>query len=190
MLYVQRARLLDARGDPAAALAALAAAEALTDAEPLLFDILVLRADAAARLGRSADADAALERASAIASAERIAVARADIALARNDAATALPYLRDALDRHPESARLWTVLGAAYGRLGDLERALDAYEHSVRLEPSALACKTLAALVFEVRHDRTRAIALWQQSLQLDRNQPDVQRFLQEFSGGPSDQRR
>ena len=190
MLYVQRARLLDARGDPAAALDALRAAEALTDAEPLLLDILILRADAAARLGRSADADAALRRASEIASAERIAVARADIALARNDAGTALPYLRAALDRHPESARLWTVLGAAYGRLGDLERAMDAYEHSVALEPSALACKTLAALVFEVRHDRTRAIALWRQSLQLDRNQPDVKRFLEAFSGGPPNGRR
>jgi hypothetical protein len=45
-------------------------------------------------------------------------------------------------------------------------------------------------LVFEVRHDRTRAIALWEQSLQLDKNQPDVKRFLQEFGGGPADGRR
>ena len=190
MLHIQRARLLDARGDPAAALDALKTAEALTDAEPLLLDILILRADAALRLGRSSEADAALQRASAIASAERIAVARSDVALARNDAGTALTYLRAAVDRNPSSARLWTVLGAAYGRLGDFERAMDAYEHSVALEPSALACKTLAALVFEVRHDRARAVALWEQSLQLDRNQPDVKRFLQKFGGGPADGRR
>jgi len=60
----------------------------------------------------------------------------------------------------------------------------------VALEPTALSCKTLAALVFEVRHDRTRAIALWEQSLQLDKNQPDVKSFLQEFGGGPADGRR
>ena len=103
---------------------------------------------------------------------------------------TAGNYVRTALDRNPNSARLWTVLGAAYGRIGQLEHAMDAYEHSVALEPTALSCKTLAALVFEVRHDRTRAIALWEQSLQLDKNQPDVKSFLQEFGGGPADGRR
>ena len=190
MLHIQRARLLGARGDPAAALEALKAAEALTDAEALLLDIFILRADAATRLGRTAEADAALQRASALASAERIAVARADVALARSDADGALKYVRAALDRNPNSARLWSVLGAAYGRIGQLEHAMDAYEHSVALEPTALSCKTLAALVFEVRHDRTRAIALWEQSLQLDKNQPDVKRFLQEFGGGPADGRR
>jgi len=52
------------------------------------------------------------------------------------------------------------------------------------LKPTALACKTLAALMFEVRHDRGRAVQLWQQSLELDQNQPDVQQFLRRF-GAP-----
>jgi predicted AlkP superfamily phosphohydrolase/phosphomutase/tetratricopeptide (TPR) repeat protein len=185
MLFVQRARLLDARGDPKAALDALTTAESLTDAEPLRLDILVLRADAASRVGRPDDADAAIARASELASADQIAAARADVALARNDSRAAIDFIRAALDRSPESASLWTVLGGAYGRSGDLERAIDAYEHAIALKPSALACKTLAALVFEIRHDRDRAVRLWEQSLELDRNQPDVQSFLRRF-GAPA----
>src|SRR5262249_33306796 len=89
--------------------------------------------------------------------------------------------IRAALSRSPDSVELWTVLGGAYGRSGDFAHAIDAYEHSVALKPTALACKTLAALVFEVRHDRARAVQLWEQSLELDRNQPDVQQFVQQF---------
>ncbi len=184
MLYVQRARLLDARGQPAAALDALTTAESLTDVEPLRLDILVLRADAATRLGRSADAASALQRASELASADQIAAARADVALTRNDAHAAIDYIRSALESSPNSAQLWTLLGGAYGRSGDFEKAIDAYERSLALKPTALACKTLAALMFEVRHDRGRAFQLWQQSLELDQNQPDVQQFLRQF-GAP-----
>ena len=186
MLYVQRARLLDARGNPAAALDALAMAESLTDVEPLRLDVLILRADAAERVGRDADAESALHRASELASADQIAAARADVALARNDARAAIGYIRAALEQSPDSAQLWTLLGGAYGRAGDLESAIGADERSVALKPSALACKTLAALLFEVRHDRRRAVELWEQSLELDRNQPDVQAFVRQFAGNPS----
>jgi tetratricopeptide (TPR) repeat protein len=185
MLYVQRARLLDARGQPGAALDALTTAESLTDVEPLRLDILVLRADAATRLGRGADAASALQRASELASADQIAAARADVALSRNDAHAAIGYIRSALDTSPNSAQLWTLLGGAYGRTGDFEHAIDAYERSVALSPTALARKTLAALMFEIRHDRVRAVQLWQQSLELDQNQADVQQFLRQFAGAP-----
>ena len=77
------------------------------------------------------------------------------------------------------------LLGATYGRAGNFSRAIDAYERSVALKPDALACKTLAALLFEVRHDRARAIALWEQSLELDRDQPDVKRFLKMYAPNP-----
>jgi predicted AlkP superfamily phosphohydrolase/phosphomutase/tetratricopeptide (TPR) repeat protein len=186
MLYVQRARLLDARGDPTAALEALRTAESLTDAEPLRLDVLVLRADAATRLGRSREAASALERASVLASTDQIAAMRADVALARNDTAAAVGYVREALDRTPKSAPLWSLLGGTYGRAGDFEHAIDAYERSVAIQPTALACKTLASLVFEVRHDRARALQLWQQSLALDSKQPDVQQFVRRFGDLPA----
>jgi len=186
MLYVQRARLLNAQSDPAGSLAALNTAESLTDAEPLLLDILVLRADAATRLGRRSEADAALRRASELAPADQIAAARAEVALGRSDPQSALTYLRSAVDANPRSAALWSLLGATYGRASDFGRAIDAYERSVALAPTALACKTLAALVFEVRHDRARAVALWEQSIELDRNQPDVKHFLDRYGAAAS----
>jgi tetratricopeptide (TPR) repeat protein len=186
MLYLQRARLLNARGDPRGAIGALASAESLTDAEPLLLDILVLRADAATQLGRAAEADDALRRAAGLTTPEQLAAARAAAALARNDAATALAGLRAAASASPRSARLWMMIGAANGRAGNYDTAIDAYERSIAIDPTALACKTLAALVFEVRHDRARAVALWEQSLTLDRHQPDVQRFLERYGAEPA----
>jgi len=186
MLYIQRARLLDARGDAAGALDALTTAESLTDAEAMLLDILVLRADAAERLGRTADADAALARAARLTSADRLAAARADVALTRGDARSALTYLTSAAAKSPRPGRLWALVGAAYGRAGQFDRAIDAYERAVALDPTPLACKTLAALIFEIRGDRPRAVALWRQSLELDRNQPDVRRFLDAYGGEAS----
>src|SRR5207249_872490 len=132
---------------------------------------------------------AALRRAAKLAPADRIAAARAGVALARGDAPAALTFLQSAAAENPRSARLWTLLGATYGRQGDFEHAIDAYERAIALQPTALACKTLAALLFEIRHDRTRAVALWEQSLQLDRDQPDVRRFLNQYapSSPPAD---
>jgi predicted AlkP superfamily phosphohydrolase/phosphomutase/tetratricopeptide (TPR) repeat protein len=82
----------------------------------------------------------------------------------------------------PESARLWGMLGAAYGRLESFPQAIAAYERSIQIQPTALACKTLAALVFEIRHDQRRAVALWRQSLALDPSQTDVQAFLRRYA--------
>ena len=185
MLHVQRARFFDARGEFANALDALAAAETLTDAEALLLDILVLRADAASQLGRAEDAAGALRRAGQLAPPDRIAAARAEVALLRHDGRAAAAYLRAAVDANPRSAGLWSLLGATYGRAGAYAEAIDAYERSVALAPSPLACKTLAALLFEVRHDRARAVSLWRQSLDLDPKQPDVQRFLERYGTDP-----
>lgn len=183
MLYIQRARLLDARHDPAGAVVALATAETLTDAEPLLLDILMLRADAMTRLARPSEADAAIARASKLAPADQIAAARAELALARDDAAAALGFVRAAIEKNSRSARLWSLLGAIYGRMEQFDPAISAYEQSIQIEPTALACKTLAALVFEIHHDRAKAVKLWQQSLELDRHQPDVQQFLSRYGG-------
>ena len=81
----------------------------------------------------------------------------------------------------PRSAPLWAMLGAAWGRADRREAAISAYERSVALSPTALACKTLAALVFSERKDVSRAVSLWRQSLALDPDQPDVQAFLARY---------
>jgi len=77
----------------------------------------------------------------------------------------------------PGSAALWSMLGAAHGRAGDNAAATRAYERSVAIRPTALACKTLALLLAGAG-DRARAIALWKQSLALDPSQQDVRAFL------------
>ena len=86
--------------------------------------------------------------------------------------------------RLPSSSALWGMLGAARGSLGDLDGAVVAYERSVELKPTALACKTLAALLFEERKDRVRAVALWRQSLDLDPTQAEVRSFLRRHGVG------
>ena len=93
----------------------------------------------------------------------------------------ATAVLQRATSAVPGSASLWAMLGAASGRRGDLEGALAAYDRSVSIHPSPLSCKTLAALVFELRKDRPRAVALWKQSLALDPAQPDVKSFLRKY---------
>ena len=83
----------------------------------------------------------------------------------------------------PGSAALWSMLGAAYGRAGDNAEATRAYERSIAIRPGALACKTLALLLYE-QHDRPRAIALWRQSLSIDPSQADVRAFLDRYGKG------
>jgi predicted AlkP superfamily phosphohydrolase/phosphomutase/tetratricopeptide (TPR) repeat protein len=93
-----------------------------------------------------------------------------------------LAVLRQGVTAAPDSNLLWGMLGAAFGRAGELDAATEAYEKSISLKPTALACKTLAALVFERRKDPARAVALWRQSLALDPNQPDVTAFLRRYA--------
>jgi predicted AlkP superfamily phosphohydrolase/phosphomutase/Tfp pilus assembly protein PilF len=93
-----------------------------------------------------------------------------------------IAVLREGVKAAPDSNALWGMLGAALGRAGELDSAIDAYERSISLKPTALACKTLAALVFERRKDSARAIALWRQSLALDPKQADVTAFLRRYA--------
>lgn len=94
----------------------------------------------------------------------------------------ALGVLRQATEDLPQSSALWGMLGNAFARASRWDDAVGAYERSVALRPTALTCKALAALLFEKRHDRARAVALWKQSLTLKPDQPDVRNFLKRWS--------
>jgi tetratricopeptide (TPR) repeat protein len=256
-LHLLEARLLDAAGRSREALAALRRAEPFADSDALRAEVLVFEADLASRTGDAPAAEAALRAAEAVAGPRDLAVARADRAMARNDARSAVAVLRPALQADPadpvvarklgealtaagspteaeaafrqaireakdaaqaeaafgalsllyqkegreedarqtlraavarlaDSEALWGMLGAALGRAGDLSGALSAYERSVTIRPTPLACKTLAALVFEVRKDRERAVALWKQSLALDPDQAEVRDFLRRYGPPPT----
>lgn len=251
-LHLAKARLASAFGAPEAALAALAQAEGLTDSPGLLAEITLFRASLLDGLGRADESRAALEAAAKHAPAARIAAARGELALERQDWAEAArwlgeaarqepgnatverqlgqalagarddaaaeaafrraiaaaktdedlegaygdlalllqgrgrdpaPLLEDATRKAPRSARLWGLLGAAHGRAGREDAAIRAYERSVSLSPTPLACNTLAALLVASGGDRDRATALWRQSLALDPDQPDVRRFLRTHGG-------
>ena len=97
--------------------------------------------------------------------------------LAGNEARV-FEVLREGTAVLPTSASLWAMLGAAYGRASQLEDAIGAFEKSVAAQPTPLTCKTLALLLYEVRHDRARAAALGKQSLALQPGQPDVEALL------------
>ena len=150
-------------------------------------DPVVLRklGQALAAAGDAAGAEAAMRRAVAAAADDDTREgAYGDLSLLFQQQKREEPArrtLEEAVKRLPRSAALWGMLGAARGRAGQLDGALRAYERSVALQPTALGCKTLAALVFERRRDRRRALRLWRQSLALDPRQPDVEAFLQKY---------
>ncbi|HTO86251.1 MAG TPA: alkaline phosphatase family protein [Thermoanaerobaculia bacterium] len=251
-LYLVRARVERAEGQPEKSLADLVRAEELTDLDDVLVEILALRGQIEMDSGRLDEAGRSFERAAAIGQPEKLAAVRGDLAFARRQGSEAAAFyrqaiaadagsstlerklgealgasgqdaeseaafrraigkartdeekesaygdlsilfqqqkkenrveetLREGLGAVPKSGALWGMLGAYYGRRDELEEAIDAYERSVKLSPTALATKTLAALLFEVRKDRGRAVELWKQSLSLDPDQPDVQEFLRRY---------
>jgi predicted Zn-dependent protease len=96
--------------------------------------------------------------------------------------ADCLATLEKATRALPSSAALWAALGAAQGRASRPQEALASYERSVSISPTPLSLKTLAALVFELKKDRPRAVELWKRSLALQPAQPDVQAFLSRYS--------
>jgi predicted AlkP superfamily phosphohydrolase/phosphomutase/tetratricopeptide (TPR) repeat protein len=252
LYHILRARLADTTRHSDAALAALAEAERLTDAEGFLAEIYVQRAEITAELGRVPEAEAAVSQAAKLVPEQELASVRGSIAMARRDPAAAARFFRTAIEARPKdsslevalgkalaaqgnmagaeaafrrglakattvahkerafgdiatyyqfagdethvfevlregtaalptSASLWAMLGAAHGRASQLEDAIGAYERSVAAQPTPLTCKTLAALLYEVRHDRARATALWKQSLAMQPGQPDVEAFLRKL---------
>jgi tetratricopeptide (TPR) repeat protein len=177
-----RAELALREGDPRQAVALLQPA---VEAAPENAIVLRKLGQALAAAGDPAGAEAALRRAVDLARDDETREgAYGDLSLLFQQQRREEPArrtLEQAVTRLPRSAALWGMLGAARGRAGQLDAALRAYERSVALQPTPLGCKTLAALVFERRHDRRRAVRLWQQSLALDPHQPDVEAFLQQY---------
>ncbi len=100
------------------------------------------------------------------------------IQMNHGDLAT-LELLGTAIEKMPQSSSLWGMLGATYGRLGEFDRAIEAYESSWNLDPTAMAGKTLAALIFHHHGDHEGAVHWWRLSYRLDSNQPDVRAFLE-----------
>jgi tetratricopeptide (TPR) repeat protein len=182
LLSIVRGRVAMARGDPAAAERSFRAAIEARPSDPSLEIDL---GKALAGQGKKTEAEAAFRRglakAKTPAEKERAFGDLATYYQSTGDEARVLVVLREGTAAVPSSASLWAMLGAAHGRASQLEAAIGDYEKSVAAQPTPLTCKTLAALLYEVRHDRVRATALWKQSLALQPGQPDVEAFLKKF---------
>ncbi|MEO8191125.1 MAG: alkaline phosphatase family protein [Acidobacteriota bacterium] len=181
-LAASRGSLAFARGDFAGAQRWFREGAA---ADPESSELERLAGEAAGGANAPSEAEQAFRRAIAKArTPEETELAWGDLSLLFQKAGRereTIATLRDSVQRAPDSHVLWGMLGAALGRTGDLPGAIAAYEKSISLKPTALACKTLGALYFEVRHDGARAVALWEQSLALDPEQPDVKNFLRRY---------
>ena len=177
-----RGRIAMARRDPPAAERFFREA---IEVQPKDSSLEVDLSQALAAQGRTTEADAAFRRglakATTVMEKER---AYGDVAtyyqLSGNEVRV-FQVLREGTAALPTSASLWAMLGAAHGRASQMEDAIDAYERSVAAQPTPLTCKTLGALLYEIRHDRARATALWKQSLALQPGQPDVEAFLKKL---------
>jgi tetratricopeptide (TPR) repeat protein len=127
-----KARLADVIGRPADALVELKKAEALTDAEGLRAEILLLEADLELRLGRVEAVPGTLARAAVVAPPERLVPLRAELALRRGDPRQAVALLQPAAEAAPGNSLRQRKLGQALAAAGDaagaeaaLRRALD-----------------------------------------------------------------
>ena len=112
-LHLLKARLADATGRGAEALDELRIAQGLTDAEPLLAEILGLEARIALGMGRTDEAEKALARAESLSPVGSLAGARGDLALARGDGKAAAAAFREALVSRAQDAALERKLGQA-----------------------------------------------------------------------------
>jgi predicted AlkP superfamily phosphohydrolase/phosphomutase/tetratricopeptide (TPR) repeat protein len=174
-----RGRIALARKDPAAAARFFRAA---IEAQPTDASLEVDLARALAAQGDAVGADAAfrrgLARSTTSAEKERTYGDMATYYQFTGNDPSVFEILREATTALPASASLWAMLGAAYGRASKMEDAIGAYEKSVAAQPTPLTCNTLALLLYEVRHDKTRATALWKQSLAIQPGQRDVEALL------------
>lgn len=102
--------------------------------------------------------------------------------------AKAVRILREAVERTPDNALLWTNLAAAY--LGRLEtsgprhqaRAIRAYEKALRLDPSAANVHYQLGLIYKRQGNLSRASALFQRALEINPNDRDARFWMDKLS--------
>jgi tetratricopeptide (TPR) repeat protein len=81
-----------------------------------------------------------------------------------------IQFLREAVARDPNFDKAYYMLGRAYTRRGDLEGALQSYREAARLRPDPSYCLSLGKALAKSSNsfDRDRAVAAYEQALELD----------------------
>lgn len=98
----------------------------------------------------------------------------------------AIEILKKALQKDPNNFTLNIELGMSYEQNGDTDLAISTYEKASSINPKHyLPYKLLGFIYFNRKKDKGKAEKYLEQSLTLNPNQPDVQRFLDNMRGQP-----
>lgn len=96
----------------------------------------------------------------------------------------AVQFLEEAVNRHPDNARLWLNLAAAYlGRLPfsshqAQERAIAAFERAIEIDPAIPNAHYSIGLIYAERQDWQQARAWFQQALETHPQDQDAATWL------------
>src|SRR5438309_1863060 len=74
-----------------------------------------------------------------------------------NDFAGAAKMLETIVEREPQNGRAWRNLGLAYQQLKDADRAVDAYQQALKVQPAMIAPVYNIAGVYASKGDADRA---------------------------------
>jgi len=113
-----------------------------------------------------------------------IAITLSGALVMANKWSKAVSFLEDAVERHPDNARLWLNLAAAYlGRLelssrARREQAITAYEYAIALDPVAPSAHYNVGLIYAEQKAWEQAAEWFQAALRASPNDRDAATWL------------
>jgi tetratricopeptide (TPR) repeat protein len=93
---------------------------------------------------------------------------QAQTAWEAQDLPAALTALTEALEAAPEDARVWRALGRLFNELGEGQRALEASDHALALEPSVANSHYQRGLALQALERESEALAAFVTATELD----------------------
>lgn len=130
--------------------------------------ILMGRAVALQKLGRSAEAIKAYETLLDVDDNNPEALVNLTGLIRKEYPAVALEKLLDLKSRYPESSTIAGQLGVAYADAGNLEEAMRSLQGAARMEPKNPQHFFNMAVIAERMKDRSQAVALYEKALEVD----------------------
>ena len=75
---------------------------------------------------------------------------------------------RELLERLPDNARVWNALGSAYFQLDGIARAVECYDHAIRLEPGHAEYQNNRGLAHASRGEKAEAEGCYRKAIELN----------------------
>lgn len=101
--------------------------------------------------------------------------------LTENEPAEALEKLNEVIALKPEFAEAWNRRGDAFAALGDYDRALADYGHTIELNPYQFGTLESCGRIWLERSDYRKAADYFRRALELNPNQPELALVLIEL---------